>query len=133
MPFYAHWYTPLVPSLSAVSTALVAATHFYNFGVSSKDGPQNPLSVLKAVAQPGDFVVFKLDIDSVDIETPIVEALLKDDEARALITDFYYELHFRTVDMEGWGMGKRMPHNLLGATAVFRELREKGLNAQMWP
>jgi hypothetical protein len=55
---------------------LVAATHFYNFGASNLEGPRNPLSILKAAAQPGDFVVFKLDIDTPSVEIPLVEALL---------------------------------------------------------
>jgi hypothetical protein len=115
---------------------LVVATHFYNFGVSAEAGhPANPLTVLKAVARPGDFVVFKLDIDTGSIEAPIVEALLADDHARSLITDFYYELHYRGKDMHLFWRYSFTPDSpdLVGAAAIFRALREKGLKAQMWP
>jgi len=119
-----------------MSPELVAATHFYNFGVSAEPGhPANPLTVLKAVARPGDFVVFKLDIDTGSIEAPIVDALLEDDHARSLITDFYYELHYRGKDMHLFWRYSFTPDSpdLVGATATFRALREKGLKAQMWP
>ena len=111
---------------------LVAATHFYNFGASNLEGPRNPLSILKATAQPGDFVVFKLDIDTPSVEIPLVEALLKDEGALALITHFYYELHFNLKDMD-WAWGHGMEGDLSSATRVFRAFRERGIAAQMWP
>lgn len=110
-----------------MSTDLVAATHFYNFEASAHDDPLNPLNILKATAQPGDFVVFKLDIDTPAVETPLVEQLLGDTDALSLITDFFYELHFNLQDMAwAWGHGE-MGMDLISATTVFRTLREKGL------
>jgi hypothetical protein len=110
-----------------------ATTHFYNFAVSSEPGPGNPLTVLKQVARPGDFVVFKLDIDVGTIESALVQDLLGDDEALSLISDFYYELHFRVADMHIFWRYSLVPESpdLMGATEVFRMLREKGLKAQM--
>ena len=115
-----------------MSPELIAATRFYNFPVTAEPGPANPISVLKAVASPGDFVVFKLDIDHPNTETPLVAAMLEDDDALALIDDFYYELHFGLKEMEGfWGGG--MPGDLVSATSVFRRFREKGVACQFWP
>ena len=116
-----------------MTTEQVGMTHFYNFGASNLEGPQNPVSVLKSVARPGDFVVFKLDIDTPSVETPMVEALLEDDDTLALITDFYYELHFDIKDMRfAWGEVAG-GSDLATATEVFRRFREKGVKAQMWP
>lgn len=43
-----------------------ASMHFYNMGVTgASDSNQNPFNILKAVARPSDFVVFKMDIDQV--------------------------------------------------------------------
>ncbi len=115
-----------------MSPKLIGATRFYNFGVAAAEGPANPLTVLKTIARPGDYVVFKLDIDTPSVETPLVEQFLKDAEAQALVTDFYYELHFGLVEMEAfWGGG--MPGDLLSAAKVFSTLREKGVKAQFWP
>jgi hypothetical protein len=72
-----------------MSPELIAATRFYNFPVTAEAGPASPISVLKATARPGDFVVFKLDIDHPSTEAPLVEALLSDPEALALIDTFY--------------------------------------------
>jgi len=115
-----------------MSPALIAATRFYNFPVTAAPGPANPISVLKEVARPGDFVVFKLDIDHPATETPLVDALLADAEALALIDTFYYELHFGLKEMEGfWGGG--LPGDVAQAADVFRRFREAGVQAQFWP
>jgi hypothetical protein len=43
-----------------------ASMHFYNMGVTgASESNQNPFTILKAVARPSDFVVFKMDIDQV--------------------------------------------------------------------
>jgi hypothetical protein len=115
-----------------MSPELMAATRFYNFPVTAAPGPASPISVLKAVAQPGDFVVFKLDIDHPSTETPLVQALLEDPQALALLDTFYYELHFGLKEMEGfWGGG--MPGDVAQAAGVFRRFREAGVQAQFWP
>ena len=131
---YAWEFTPRpgFEYFEGMPAELVAATHFYNFGASNLEGPRNPLSILKAAAQPGDFVVFKLDIDTPSVEIPLVEALLKDEGALALITHFYYELHFNLKDMD-WAWGHGMEGDLSSATRVFRAFRERGIAAQMWP
>jgi hypothetical protein len=132
---YAWEFTPRpgYEYFNGMSTELVGRTHFYNFGASNQEGPKNPVSVLKSVAQPGDFVVFKLDIDTPTVETPMVQDLLQDDAALALITDFYYELHFGLKDMD-WAWGEvASGSDLASATEVFKQFREKGVKAQMWP
>lgn len=88
---YAWEFTPRpgYKFFEGMFTDLVAATHFYNFGASAHDDPLNPLYILKATAQPGDFVLFKLDIDTPAVETPLVEQLLGDTYALSLITDFF--------------------------------------------
>jgi hypothetical protein len=47
--------------------------------------------MLKAVAKPGDFVAFKLDIDNSAVEIPILKALTEDPEALALVDEFFFE------------------------------------------
>jgi len=111
---------------------VMAATRFFNFPVTAEAGPANPISVLKATARPGDFVVFKLDIDHPYTEGPLVDALLADPEALALIDTFFYELHYGLKEMEGfWGGG--LPGDFASAKRVFARLREAGVNAQFWP
>ena len=113
--------------------ALSAATHFYNFGVDmSREDAANPLAVLKRVARPEDYVIFKLDIDVTQIEEALVEALLRDPEALALIDDFFWEHHVAIKSMEYWwviaegeGVKKTMRY--------LRALRYHGVRAHAWP
>lgn len=59
------------------------------------DDKLNTLDMIKRIVKPEDFFVFKLDIDSAPIETPIVQALLADDSknggASALIDELMFE------------------------------------------
>jgi hypothetical protein len=100
--------------------------------VSKDPGPQNPLTVLKRVARRGDFVVFKLDIDTPVVEHGILQLLLNDTEAHALVTHFFFELHYGLKEMQGvWD--DNMPGDVLTTAELFVRLRKSGINAQFWP
>ena len=65
---------------------------FFNFPITDEQSSaRNPLTVIKQVAQPGDFVVFKLDIDNSPVENAIVAQLQSDPEAYKLVDIFFYE------------------------------------------
>jgi hypothetical protein len=49
------------------------------------------VNILKSVAKPGDFVVFKLDIDNAAVEMPILRALTEDPAAVKLVDEFFFE------------------------------------------
>lgn len=56
-PGYEFW--------DGMDTDTIARTTFFNFGVGAEPRtPTNPIDVIKAVAKPDDYVVFKLDIVS---------------------------------------------------------------------
>jgi hypothetical protein len=50
-------------------------------------------------ANPADFVSFKLDIDHPDTEMPIALSLLSDPVFAELVDEFFFELHFRSVNV----------------------------------
>lgn len=81
---------------------IVSKTRFFPFGISSDNGFTNPLNVLKSIARPGDFVVFKLDIDSPSFEKKLVDQLLSDPMLISLVDDFFFEHHFALQDMRPW-------------------------------
>eukprot|EP00992_Anisonema_acinus_P011422 TRINITY_DN7395_c0_g1_i3.p1 TRINITY_DN7395_c0_g1~~TRINITY_DN7395_c0_g1_i3.p1 ORF type:complete len:376 (+),score=90.35 TRINITY_DN7395_c0_g1_i3:57-1130(+) len=54
----------------------------------------NPVTVLRRVARPGDFVVFKMDIDVPEIELPLLRQLLDDPALRGLVAELFHEYHF---------------------------------------
>jgi hypothetical protein len=120
--------SPLLPPLPHPQ----AKVHFYNYPVSKDPGPQNPLTVLKHVARRGDFVVFKLDIDTPVVEHAILQLLLNDTEAHTLVTHFFFELHYGLKEMQGvWD--DNMPGDVLTTAELFVRLRKSGINAQFWP
>jgi hypothetical protein len=53
--------------------------------------------MLKRIAKPEDYVVFKLDIDNSKIEAMFVEQLLASPELLALVDDFFFEHHVNVV------------------------------------
>ena len=64
--------------------------HFFNFAVSAEsESLANPLYFVRQRYRPGDYVIFKLDIDNPDFEHPLVEQLLND--PAPIINEFYCE------------------------------------------
>lgn len=70
---------------------VIGKMHFYNFPMSAVPGDaSNPLTLLRSVALPGDFVVIKLDIDTPQVEIPLIEQLDVDPALRALVDMFFF-------------------------------------------
>lgn len=121
--------------------ALAGKWHFYNFpvmgprhvGGGALPGPEDPLELLRAVARPGDFVVFKIDIDTEALEESIVAQLLLDEGLGALVDDLYFEHHVRNevMDPRGWGGGQ--VRDVQDSIEFFQALRRHGIRAHSWP
>ena len=115
--------------------------HFYNTPISSAQVKVNPLDLIQRVARHSDFVSFKLDIDTAEVELPIVLQLLTTPEIAALVDEFFFELHFRCEYMLscGWQYPRPPPLELSGfildrphAWELFSKLRHLGIRAHMW-
>lgn len=115
--------------------------HFYNVPISANSSEaDSPIRFVQAMAQPEDFVAFKLDIDSPDYEMPIALSLLSDESLASLVDEFFFELHFRCEVMTSCGWGKRVPKESHGLVLdrpqilrFFIDLRKKGIRAHIWP
>ena len=69
--------------------------HFHNVPISSEEGnDENPLTLIKDVVSAGDFVAFKLDVDTSTIELPIALSLLRNSSYYELVDEFFFELHY---------------------------------------
>ena len=80
--FESHPITPR-QFFSEMPPELVPRFHLYNTGNDAKVGSVfNPWTHVRALAEPGDFVVVKLDIDSPDIENELMAQLLADEQVR---------------------------------------------------
>jgi hypothetical protein len=116
--------------------------HFYNTPVKGHKGSsESPLTFLKEIASPRDFIGLKLDIDSPHTEIPLFEQLLEDNsESAALVDEFFFELHYRCEVMMPCGWGTKIPKKIgsisldrFTALASFSSLRKKGIRAHFWP
>jgi hypothetical protein len=78
-----------------------AASHFYPRPVNNKPvSPDNPLVILESVAKPEDFVVFKLDIDSPQIEKRLIADILRNPRVSCLIDELFFEHHAKTASID---------------------------------
>ncbi len=107
----------------------------------------NPLRHIAALATPADYVLFKLDIDNVEVEEGIVRGLLADPALLALVDEFYWEHHVnfapmnsadcvRTTrgnpaDCPGWKT-HNSPQTMNDSLTLFAALRHAGVRAHSW-
>jgi hypothetical protein len=115
--------------------------HFYNTGLSQElSSGDSPLRMIKGIATEEDFVSFKLDIDTPEVEIPTVLSILNDSSLHGLIDEFFFELHFRCELLMSDGWGNRIPHESHGLTLfrwnamkLFQDLRNLGVRSHFWP
>ncbi len=141
---YGFEYTLLEPQdfWRAVPPSIRPLYHFFNAPVSagSEDKDLSPLKMLWEIATPEDFVSFKLDIDTPEVEIPIAMELLRNPEMAKLIDEFFFELHFRCEVLMYCGWGDAMPQEYHGlkldresALNFFKKLRDAGIRSHFWP
>ena len=136
-------YTLLEPSAfwDEVPGAMREKYHFYNTKMSSDMHHGNsPLRMIKAVSTENDFVSFKLDIDTPEVEIPTVLSILNDKRLHALIDEFFFEFHFRCELLMDMGWDYSMPEMYQGlvlkrwdAMILFQKLRLYGIRSHFWP
>jgi hypothetical protein len=54
----------------------------------------SPISILRHVYRPGDFVAFKLDIDAEELENILFSEFEGDEYLRSAVAEFYFEQVF---------------------------------------
>ena len=125
--------------LSAVDPKFAAALNFYPRGVSADPASaDNPLALIRRMCTPEDLVVFKLDIDTTNIELQLTRMLLGDSQLLGLVDEFFFEhhIHFASNVMAMHGMGRRTMNkgnNLKSWVEMALPARRKGLRMHYWP
>jgi len=113
---------------------------FYNFPISADiTSKANPFHLMRSLGiVEDDFVAFKLDIDTPDIEVKIALELLDNPSFAGIVDEFFFELHFRCELMMKCCFGDP-PELFHGLTLLrsnvlefFRKLREKGVRSHFW-
>ena len=118
---------------------VVAVTRFYNVGADSAAGSRhNPLVLLRELAQPGDYVVFKLDIDQfsptgTSLEEQIVLGILNDPAIACLVDELFFEHHVANPAMMTLHWGSGVQYSLHESLRLFQALRRVGVLAHSWP
>jgi hypothetical protein len=115
--------------------------HFFNAPISSDTSSHHsPTRLIQQLTTPEDFVAFKLDVDTPEIEIPIVQEILRNTSVQRLVDEFFFELHFRCEIMMTCGWEDKMPivsHGLVldrpSALKLFQDLRQVGIRAHFWP
>jgi hypothetical protein len=105
---------------------------FFNTKCSGVPGDKhNPLTIIKAIAEPDDYVVLKLDVDQKDVELPIVQQIINDPSLHALIDEFMFEHHSTMPELK-WAWGTAIEGSLTDTYRYFRSMRERGIRAHSW-
>lgn len=104
----------------------------YNIPVSADMSDKgHPFNLLRQVYRPGDFVVVKLDIDHMTLESELLNYIGNNKYLRRMISEFYFEFHFTTPETRNFfgDTGLSYPDALRQLEA----LRQKGLRLHYWP
>lgn len=123
---------------SSVPADVKRKTSWYNIPATTEvGGADNPLTFIKELTKPEDYVVFKLDIDQPSVEVALVQQIMSDPELWTLIDDFYFEHHVTGSPMQsnGWGnlsMAKTPMGDIEDSYNIFTFFREKGIRAHSW-
>ena len=116
----------------SVPAHVVPRLHLYNAPVDATPGSKmNPLTLMRNVYQPGDFVAFKLDIDADAIETSLVDQIEADTTLTSMIAEMFFEKHYHAKEMEpNFGAPDTKYPTALRQLA---RLRRQGLHIHYWP
>lgn len=123
---------------STVPDDIKRKTSWYNIPANATvDHADNPLTYIKKLTKPEDFVVFKLDIDTPQVEVAIVQQILNDAELHTLIDEFYFEHHVTGSPMQwhGWGNLSTVEtplNDITDSYELFSYLRTKGIRSHSW-
>jgi hypothetical protein len=107
---------------------------------SDNNGKNSPSRIIRQIATKDDFVAFKLDIDTPDIEIPILIDLLTDPQLLDLVDEFFFEMHFRCEVMMYCGWSANTSEESHGirlyrdeVLKIFSRLRHAGVRSHFWP
>lgn len=110
---------------------IVNIYNYYNHPiVTDINSKNNPLTKIKQY-QNNSYIIFKLDVDTPQVEIPIFDYLLNNNDI--MPDEFYFEYHYFSYLMKKW-WGERVDNNcsLYCATNKFLYLRKKGIRSHPW-
>ena len=120
-----------------VPAELAGRYHWFNIPVSlDAAGPHNPLTVLRQVARPGDYIIVKLDIDHPRLERELVTTIISDASLHTLIDEMFFEHQLTNCRkppcFQLWPEDKAVEETLVDAYSLYTTLRSLGILAHSW-
>ncbi len=117
---------------ASVPADVMPRLHFYNAPVTPQPGSaMNPVDWIRDMYQPGDYIVFKLDIDNDAVESELIRQVLDLEGAEDIIAEMFFEKHYSAADMKPhFGLPKTQ---YPAALRLMHELRVKGVRVHYWP
>lgn len=114
---------------------LHAFQYFHMPCTTDPDDPANPLTILKKIAKPSDYVVLKLDIDNSTLERWFVHRILDDPVVASLIDEFYWEPHYNFPYMVHccWLDSANQSLSHEEVFDIFQQMRMRGIRSHGWP
>ena len=91
----------------------------------------NPVDWIQDLYQPGDYIVFKLDIDNDAVEGELIQQVLDMDGAGDMIAEMFFEKHYSAADMKKHFENPETQYPT--ALRLMHELRAKGVRVNYWP
>jgi hypothetical protein len=117
-----------------VPTDVAPRLHFINVPVSAEAGASmNPLTWIRAIYRPGDFIVFKLDIDNDEVEGALLSQIAGSPDLIGMVAEVFYEKHYREPAMAGYLGFDEHAGAYVDAVELLGDLRAKGLRIHYWP
>ena len=92
----------------------------------------NPLHSILTAFNEDDFIVVKLDVDTLSVELPLAKQMLNNEVYHKLVDQFYFEHHVHLREIAGAWAGK-MNGTIQDSMELFSGLRKKGVPAHFWP
>ncbi len=99
-----------------MATCLLAHIAQVPVSVNESDA-HNPLSIIRSIYRPGDFISFKLDIDNSPLELELMRQIKRDPVLKGMIGEMMFEMHYDHPDVRFFGHppARWARCNLLGA------------------
>ncbi|CAF1321853.1 unnamed protein product [Adineta steineri] len=111
---------------------LVTVYTLINVAVETS-GKFNPLKMLQSLAQPEDYVLFKLDIDAFYLEMKFIEQIIENKLLHSLIDELFFEMHVSVNEMLPYWELTVGPVHLNDSYVLFTKLRQLGIRMHSWP
>jgi len=119
---------------SGVPPDVAPKLHFMNVPISAEPGaPMNPLTWIRNIYKPGDFVVFKLDVDQDGLEGALIRQIADAPDLTAMIAEMFYEKHYSEPAMAGYLGFNEGSGSYEDAVDLLGGMRAKGLRMHYSP